>query len=88
VRMALNILINSIVGALPGIGDLFSAWFKSNQLNYRLLKRHAGGARVSTTGDWIFLIVLVTIVLAIAVTIALAIGYLAFRMAGVLFGGS
>ena len=33
-----NILINSILGALPGIGDLFSAWFKSNQQNYRLLQ--------------------------------------------------
>ena len=43
-------MINSILGALPGIGDLFSAWFKSNQQNYRLLKRHSGGARVSTTG--------------------------------------
>jgi hypothetical protein len=53
-----------------------------------LLKRHSGGARLSTTGDWIFLILLVTIVLAIAVTIALAVGYLAFRMAAVLFGGS
>src|SRR6476659_5443160 len=58
VRMAFNILINSIVGALPGVGDLFSACFKSNQQNYRLLKRHAGRTRVSTTGDWIFLIVL------------------------------
>jgi hypothetical protein len=87
-RMALNILINSILGALPGIGDLFSAWFKSNQQNYRLLKRHSGGTRVSTTADWIFLILLVTIVLAIAVTITLAVGYLAFRMVSVLFGGS
>jgi hypothetical protein len=52
------------------------------------LKRHAGDARVSTTGDWIFLIVLVTIVLALAVTVALAVGYLAFRMVAVLFGGS
>ena len=87
-RMALNILINSILGALPGLGDLFSAWFKSNQQNYRLLKRHSGGARLSTTGDWIFLILLVTIVLVIAVTIALAVGYMAFRMGSVLFGGS
>jgi hypothetical protein len=86
--MALNILINSILGALPGIGDLFSAWFKSNQQNYRLLKRHSGSSRVSTTGDWIFLIVLVTVVLVIAVTVALAVSYLAFRMFSVLFGGS
>ena len=44
VRMAINILINSILGALPGLGDLFSAWFKSNQRNYLLLRRHSAGA--------------------------------------------
>jgi Domain of unknown function (DUF4112) len=88
IRMAVNILINSILGSLPGIGDLFSAWFKSNQQNYRLLKRHSGAARVSTTADWIFLIVLIAVVLAVAIIIALAVGYMAFRMASVLFGGS
>ncbi len=84
----MNILINSILGALPGIGDLFSAWFKSNQQNYRLLKHHSGGTRVSTTADWVFLIALLAVVLVVAVTIALAVGYLAFRMVSVLFGGS
>jgi hypothetical protein len=87
-RMAVNILINSIFGAVPGIGDLFSAWFKSNQQNYSLLKRHSGSTRTSTTTDWIFLIVLVVLVLAVALTMALAIGYLAYRMVSVLFGWS
>jgi hypothetical protein len=87
-RMAINILINSIFGAVPGIGDLFSAWFKSNQQNYSLLKRHSGSTRTSTTTDWIFLIVLVVLVLAVALTMALAIGYLAYRMVSVLFGWS
>jgi hypothetical protein len=86
VRMALNILINSILGALPGIGDLFSAWFKSNQQNYRLLKRHSAGAHISTVSDWIFLIVLLVIVLAVALVAALAIGYMAYRMLSLLFG--
>jgi hypothetical protein len=87
-RMAFNILINSILGALPGIGDLFSAWFKSNQQNYRLLKRHSAGTRVSTTTDWIFLIALVLVVLAVALAMALAIGYMAYQMASLLFGWS
>lgn len=88
VRMAFNILINSILGALPGIGDLFSAWFKSNQLNYGLLKRHSGHARVSTVSDWIFLILLLAIVLAVTLVVALAVGYMAYRMASILFGWS
>jgi hypothetical protein len=88
VRMAINILINSILGALPGLGDLFSAWFKSNQRNYRLLRRHSAGARVSTASDWIFLVALLVIVLAVAVVTALAIAYMAYRMASLLFGWS
>jgi Domain of unknown function (DUF4112) len=88
VRMAINILINSLLGSLPGVGDLFSAWFKSNQRNYRLLRRHSAGARASTTGDWVFLIVLLVIVLAAVVTIAFAIGYMVYQMASILFGWS
>jgi hypothetical protein len=88
VRMAFNILINSILGALPGIGDLFSAWFKSNQLNYRLLKRHSAGPRVSTVSDWLFLVLLLVIVLSVALVVAFAVGYMAYRMASLLFGWS
>jgi uncharacterized protein DUF4112 len=88
VRMAVNILINSVLGAVPGVGDLFSAGFKSNQRNYRLLRRHSAGARVSTAADWLFLIVLLVLVLTVALVTALAIGYLAYRMVSILLGWS
>lgn len=70
VRMALNILINALVGAIPGIGDAFSAFFKSNRRNYALLERHAGrgGRRTSTRGDWIFVGALIGGILAVAIT--------------------
>ena len=32
--MSLNILINELVGIIPGIGDAFSFWFKSNARNH------------------------------------------------------
>src|SRR4029077_18448768 len=69
-------------------GDLFSAWFKSNQGNYRLLRRHSAGARASTNGEPVFLIVLLVIVLAVVLTIAFAIAYMAYQMASILFGWS
>jgi hypothetical protein len=58
-RMALNVLVNSGVGAIPIVGDLFSAYFKSNVKNYALLKEHAGPRRVSTGRDWLFVIALI-----------------------------
>jgi Domain of unknown function (DUF4112) len=86
VRMATNMLINALLGGVPGIGDLFSAWFKSNRRNYQLLEKHAGSGRASTTGDWAFLIAILAVILAVAVTTTLAVGYLAYRMLTLIFG--
>jgi hypothetical protein len=63
-RMAVNVALNSLVGAIPVIGDLFSAWFKSNLRNIDLLERHASpGRSPSTSGDWAFVLGLAIIVL-------------------------
>ena len=40
VRMALNILIDSVVGAVPILGNVFDFTFKSNERNVALLRRH------------------------------------------------
>lgn len=53
-RMALNVILNTVIGAIPLVGDLFSAWFKSNALNYQLLQKHGGARKASTRGDWLF----------------------------------
>ena len=53
-RMALNILINELVGIVPGVGDAFSFWFKSNTRNYKLLQLHAGRPGRARKADWIF----------------------------------
>jgi hypothetical protein len=49
-RMVLNIVIDSLVGAIPIIGDIFDVAFKANQRNMVLMQqhymegRHKGGA--------------------------------------------
>ncbi len=53
-RMALNILLNAAVGAIPGVGDAFSFWFKSNAKNYALHLKHAGTARAPALRDRLF----------------------------------
>jgi len=85
-RMAANILLNALIGAIPGFGDIFSAWFKSNQKNYALLQKHSGSRRGSTTGDWVFLISLLSIIVLGIVTAALAAGWMAVNMLKFLFG--
>jgi len=55
-RMAMNILINELVGIIPGLGDAFSFWFKSNVRNYELLRRYSAAPAKSRRGDWTFVI--------------------------------
>jgi hypothetical protein len=58
--MALNIAIDLILGAIPLVGDLFDVYWKSNQRNVDLLRRHieAGPAtaRKLRWGDRLFVV--------------------------------
>jgi len=65
VRMALNVILNTILGAIPVAGDAFSLWFKSNALNHALFLKHAGQRRESTAGDWLFVGLLIGAVLLV-----------------------
>ena len=57
-RMGLNIAIDYAVGSLPIVGDMFDAWWKSNQMNVELLKRRArispSEAEKGRASDWLF----------------------------------
>lgn len=70
-RMGLNIGMDYALGSLPLVGDLFDAWWKSNQMNVELLRKRAtvsaSEARGGRTSDWLFvgLIILALIALAI-----------------------
>jgi hypothetical protein len=72
-RMSLNILINELVGIIPGIGDAFSFWFKSNARNYQILQEHTSGIGKARRSDWIFVIaVLLVLVVIVCAGIALS----------------
>jgi hypothetical protein len=73
IRMALNILINAVIGMVPVVGDLFVLWYKPNIRNYKILERYAGHANTVTQGDWLFVSILIgsTFFLIVAVTILL-----------------
>jgi len=78
VRMALNILINGVIGMVPLIGDLFVLWYKPNIRNYRILQRYAGHADAVTKNDWLFVSLLIgtTFFLMVCITILLTYAFL------------
>jgi Domain of unknown function (DUF4112) len=78
VRMALNILINGVIGMAPLIGDLFVLWYKPNIRNYRILQRYAGRTDAVTKNDWLFVSLLIgtTFFLMVCITILLTYAFL------------
>lgn len=70
-RMGVNLGIDYALGSLPLVGDLFDAWWKSNQKNIALLRQRAtvsaSEAREGRVSDWLFvgLIMVLLVLLAI-----------------------
>ncbi len=58
VRMALNILIDTVVGAIPLIGNIFDFAYKSNERNVALLRRHYTEGRHQGSGKGLVAVVL------------------------------
>jgi hypothetical protein len=50
VRMALNILLDTVVGAIPLVGNVFDFAYKSNERNVALLRRHYAEGRHTGSG--------------------------------------
>jgi hypothetical protein len=62
-RMILNILIDTIFGSLPVIGDVFDVAFKANRRNLELVLAHEGPAAKASA--WDYLVVALGVSLAI-----------------------
>jgi hypothetical protein len=81
VRMSLNVFLNAVIGAIPGVGDVFSFWFKSNMRNLALIQRYEREPhRVATTGDWIFVLGVILLMLVLFVLITIGTLWLLHRM--------
>jgi len=84
-RMGLNIAIDYAVGSLPVVGDLFDAWWKSNQMNVALLKRRAqvsaDEAKKGRASDWIFVGIIIVGLVVLAVGSAALSVYLLLKLA-------
>ncbi len=59
-RMMLNVGIETVVGSLPVVGDMFDIWFRANRRNYALMTESLGTAPLAATRrrsgtDWLVL---------------------------------
>jgi len=81
-RMGMNLGIDYLVGSLPLVGDLFDAWWKSNQRNIALLSERAtvsaSEAREGNLSDWLFVGLIILLLIGLAVGAAVVSVYLLF----------
>lgn len=76
-RMAANVAINAIIGALPVFGDVFSIWFRSNARNAQLLERYvAAPGRRPASGDWAFMAAIIAVILLLLIGTFVVIAWL------------
>lgn len=77
-RMGLNIGVDYLLGSVPIIGDIFDAFWKSNQMNIELMRRRATvsatEARHGRLGDWLFVgLIMLCLVVLLLGSIALGV---------------
>jgi hypothetical protein len=75
-RMAANLALDVVVGAIPFLGDAFDIAWKANRRNYKLLIRHIEHPRRHTWKDWLFLAVLSVILMAIFIVPLLVLAWM------------
>jgi hypothetical protein len=84
-RMGMNIGIDYLVGSLPLVGDLFDAWWKSNQMNVALLRKRAtvsaSEARQETLSDWLFVGLIILVLAGLLIGAAAVSFYLLLLLA-------
>jgi hypothetical protein len=85
-RMAGNILLDSLVGAVPVLGDVFDFAFKANRRNLRLLEQYTAAptpTRRTSRGVVALLIGLLALVIIGAIALAVVIGAAILRLLGI-----
>ena len=66
-RMLFNVVIDTVIGVVPLVGDLFDFAWKANDMNMTLLERHAFEEHLAAVSDWLFVIGLTIALLVVGV---------------------
>jgi hypothetical protein len=80
-RMAFNIGLDYVLGAIPFLGDAFDFVWKANKQNIDLIRERATGKGKGTTSDYLFVILIILGLIALliaSIVVSLYILYLVF----------
>jgi hypothetical protein len=74
-RMMANVAIDSLLGSIPFVGDLFDFAYKANSKNIKIYRDHLQG-RKQTVRNWAFALLVSILLLAIIAVPVAAVVYL------------
>ncbi len=86
-RMALNVLINEVVGIIPIVGSVFAFWFTANTRNYDLLREHLDIPNRSTKTDKIFVAAVLGLVVFVIIAGTIGTFLILYTLAKLASGG-
>ena len=64
-RMVFNIIVDTLVGTVPMLGDLFDFAWKANNKNIELLENTVKSLDKTKKADWLFLVLLLSCLLLV-----------------------
>jgi len=79
VRMVANVVVETVIGLIPILGDIFDVGWKANARNMALLDAHLYQERTATPTDW-RLVTAVFLVLAVILVVIALIIYLLVKL--------
>lgn len=69
-RMGFNILLDTLTGLVPVLGDLFDVGWKANSQNVSLLEKHVANPVPSRATDKVFAVIVIALLLALVICMA------------------
>lgn len=78
--MVINVLFDTIIGSIPVIGTIFDFFYKANNRNVRLLKRHYEEGKYQGSGKGVLVITIIVLVIILVLLLIFL-----FKMIGYLF---
>ena len=85
-RMVLNVAIETAVGSIPVVGNLFDIGWRANRRNYALLRGAVDQPTKSAGKSWLFIAGVCVVLAGLMVVPMLLIGWILVHLAGAMHG--
>lgn len=78
VKMVWNVIVDTLVGSIPILGDIFDVTFRANVRNLNLLKEHYEEGRHQGSAWWVLVLIALVLIGVAALTVYLVWQFFAF----------